>query len=105
MSIRKLFKKSDLDTSFSLFSDTVGAVETGEFRTPVAARQGNERLPSARAVSNAIHTNSDADTKTFTMMVMQWGQFIDHDITSTPQSRGFNDSIIKGLSCVSEPES
>ena len=89
---------SELETSLSVssFSDTVGAVETGEFRTPVAARQGNERLPSARAVSNAIHTNSDADTKTFTMMVMQWGQFIDHDITSTPQSRGFNDSIIKG---------
>ena len=97
---------SELETSLSvsLFSDTVGAVETGEFRTPVAARQGNERLPSARAVSNAIHTNSDADTKTFTMMVMQWGQFIDHDITSTPQSRGFNDSIIKGLASVSEPD-
>ena len=62
----------------------------------MAARQGNEQLPSPRAVSNAIHTASEADTKQFTMMVMQWGQFVDHDITSTPQSRGFNDSIIKG---------
>ena len=85
-------------------------METGEFRAPVAARQGNEKLPSARAVSNAIHTASDADTKQFTMMVMQWGQFVDHDITSTPQSRGFNDSIIKGRAteanseCVSDPE-
>ena len=38
-------------------------METGEFRAPVAVRQGNEKLPSAREVSNAIHTSSEADTK------------------------------------------
>jgi peroxidase len=46
-----------------------------------------------------VHRESSDDTLSFTMMVMQWGQYIDHDLTSTPQSRGFNNSIIK---CCSE---
>ena len=35
------------------------------------------------------------ETVQFTMMVMQWGQFLDHDLTSTPQTRGFNHSLIR----------
>jgi len=58
------------------------------------ARSGGQ-LPSPRLISSSIHRQSQADTQQFTMLVMQWGQFIDHDITSTPQSRGFNNSFIK----------
>lgn len=82
-----------------MYSDTVGASESGEFRSPARQREGNDQLPSPREVSTAVHGDSEADAKMFTMMVMQWGQFTDHDITSTPQSRGFNDSLIK---CCSE---
>ncbi|XP_040568625.2 LOW QUALITY PROTEIN: salivary peroxidase/catechol oxidase [Lepeophtheirus salmonis] len=52
-------------------------------------------LPSPRKISAAIHKKSSAETNQFTMMVMQWGQFLDHDLTSTPQTRGFNDSILQ----------
>ena len=38
---------------------------------------------------------SGADTPIMTMMVMQWGQFISHDVSFTPMSRGFNKSMIK----------
>ena len=44
------------------------------------ARSGGQ-LPNPRLISSSIHRQSPADTQQFTMLVMQWGQFIDHDIT------------------------
>lgn len=38
-------------------------------------------LPSARLVSTAIHADRDSDLTHITHMVMQWGQFLDHDLT------------------------
>lgn len=38
-------------------------------------------LPSARLVSSVIHSNRDSDLTSITHMVMQWGQFLDHDLT------------------------
>ena len=58
-----------------------------------------ENLPSPRSVSQNIHTDeSHTDTK-YTLMVMQWGQFLDHDLVHTPQSRGFNKSVLPCKSC------
>jgi peroxidase len=55
-------------------------------------------LPSARTVSVAVLRDPgdkrvvDADSKA-SHLLMQWGQFLDHDITATPQSHGFNGSV------------
>ena len=34
-----------------------------------------------------IYRDESHDTDQFTMFVMQWGQFVDHDLTSTPTTR------------------
>ena len=47
-------------------------------------------LPSPRTISNLVHRAS-AQTKFergLTTMVMQWGQFTDHDIVITPTVKG-----------------
>lgn len=41
----------------------------------------NKPLPSPRMVSALIHRHRNITAQQFTTMVMQWGQFIDHDIT------------------------
>lgn len=49
-------------------------------------------LPSARFVSLVVHGSRDEDAPV-TMMLPQWGQFLDHDLTSTAQPRSINGSV------------
>ncbi|XP_043470992.1 peroxidasin-like protein isoform X5 [Leptopilina heterotoma] len=52
-----------------------------------------ELLPSSREVSNLIHEDRDISLASISHMLMQWGQFIDHDISASIPSRGFNGTI------------
>ena len=56
-------------------------------------------LPSPRLVSVNIHNDVSAPHVRYSLMMMQWGQFIDHDITHTPVNRGFADSILDCKAC------
>lgn len=47
-------------------------------------------LPSARDVSTKIHRPVYQKDEDFTVMLAVWGQFLDHDITATALSRGWN---------------
>ncbi|XP_069358899.1 peroxidase-like [Maniola hyperantus] len=51
------------------------------------------KLPSAREISALVHEDKNAENTGITHLLMQWGQFLDHDLTATSQSRSFNGSV------------
>jgi len=68
--------------------------------TPREAKSG-DGLPSARLVSINIIPDVDAPDQLDTHNVMQWGQFVDHDLTHTPLFR-LNDQNSSGIQCCME---
>ncbi|XP_068203812.1 peroxidase-like [Palaemon carinicauda] len=69
----------------------------GLFR-PRESRTGSA-LPSARVVSVSTVIDVDSPSDDLTLSVMQWGQFIDHDLAHTPIFRLGNNS---GIQCCSD---
>ena len=58
-------------------------------------------LPNPRWISQKNHPDSDIPDPRYTHMVMQFGQFLDHDITLTPKDGmlcNFYDQVI--ISCI-----
>ncbi|KAK8379097.1 hypothetical protein O3P69_019137 [Scylla paramamosain] len=49
---------------------------------------GGAALPSPRQVSVEVHSFKRAASASYTVLAMSWGQFVDHDITLTAQSKG-----------------
>ena len=59
-------------------------------------------LPNVRSVSSAIHQAEEQEgimDRRHSLLLMQWGQFLDHDLTLTPMFRGHNDSILDCGGC------
>ena len=87
---------------------------------PRVASDGSP-LPSARDVSLALAPDNNKPNRRYTLMVMQLGQFIDHDLTHTASTRSefhiqsmsklfyvfnfFPQRMITFLSCVVEKPS
>ena len=44
----------------------------------------NSRLTNPRQIANNVLIDADNPNQEFTLSVMQWAQFIDHDIAHTP---------------------
>ncbi|XP_025017550.1 chorion peroxidase isoform X2 [Tetranychus urticae] len=58
-------------------------------------------LPGARIVSSTLATDVDIPDVKFSLLVMQWGQFIDHDLTLTASTRIDSDRG-EGIICCRE---
>lgn len=71
------------------YRDGYGAPKTHSFT--------GEPLPSPRLISNVLHRSTDGkrtDDVT-TVMVMAFGQFLSHDVASTPMTDGHHSSVLK----------
>ena len=63
---------------------------------PRVAKSGNP-LPLSRIVSRTMHPDQNIHDHAGTIMVIAWGQFIDHDFTLTGTPLGKNGLFIKLL--------
>ena len=84
---------SSVRTSYvrlTLFFSLLGTLKPDEvlqFHT-----EDGSKLPNARAVSSAIHghVSEDLQAANMSLLVMQFGQFLDHDITLTAEAEMCN---------------
>jgi len=73
------------------YADGVSQPRTKSSRSGIA-------LPSAREVSLALHQEIDLSPDSDrSHAVMQWGQFIDHDLDATPQHRAVDGSSLNDI--------
>ena len=77
------------------YSDGVWKGKTSSVTAGGGGGGGDLSLPSARLVSINVVPDVDSPSELDTHHVMQWGQFVDHDITHTPLFRSPHISILR----------
>ncbi|XP_022240998.1 chorion peroxidase-like [Limulus polyphemus] len=82
-------------SSFNCFNRFLHPNYADGLSSPRRAFSGNE-LPNPRLISTTLHSDSSVLARDFTHLVMQWGQFLDHDITLTPFSSFPGEDLILG---------
>ena len=88
-------QNTDWGQAFTAYNRLVVPEYEDNFDAPRVTGSSGQPLPSARLVSTTVAADANADSKSLTLMAMQWGQFLDHDLTSTATSRSEDGSSIK----------
>lgn len=92
-------RKVGLGKSLTTFNRLLPpAYENGVSRPRLTSVTGSP-LPSPRLVSTMVHADISNLHTRYSLMVMQFAQFLDHDLTFTPVHRGFFASIPDCRSC------
>ncbi|CAH1398171.1 unnamed protein product [Nezara viridula] len=93
----------DYGQSFRAFNRFLPPAYTDGVGTPRALSVTGKQLPSPRLISTNIHSDTSRPHTRYSLMVMQFAQITDHDLTFTPVNKGFiNEGILNCLSCDSK---
>ncbi|KAJ0177269.1 hypothetical protein K1T71_007278 [Dendrolimus kikuchii] len=92
-------RNPNLGKSLTTFARLLPPVyEDGVSRPRINSVTGTP-LPSPRIISTVIHPDISNLHTRYTLMVMQFAQFLDHELTMTPIHKGFHESIPDCRSC------
>ncbi|KAK9883031.1 hypothetical protein WA026_001241 [Henosepilachna vigintioctopunctata] len=79
--------------SLTTFNRLLPSVYDDGISKPRVVGVTGQPLPSPRIVSTVIHPDISNLHSRYTLMIMQFAQFLDHDLTMTPIHKGFHESI------------
>jgi len=88
----------------TLFHRLLPAEYQDGISSPRSSTSRGSPLPNPRKVSLNIHTSQATPDPQFTLTLMQWGQFVDHDLARVPIPRGDNNSVLDCRDCRSAKE-
>ncbi|KAK7069012.1 hypothetical protein SK128_018576, partial [Halocaridina rubra] len=92
-------RRPDFGRSNTVFARMLPAGYGDGISQPRTRSVSGDSLPSPRTISTIIHNDISHPHARYTLMVMQFGQFLDHDITFTPVNKGFQNSILDCRDC------
>ena len=88
-----------LGQSLTTFARLLPPVYEDGVSRPRATATNGQPLPNPRVVSTLIHPDISNLHTRYSLMTMQFAQFLDHDLTMTPIHKGFHESIPKCRPC------
>lgn len=92
-------RNPELGKSLTIFARLLPPVYEDGVSRPRQTAVTGQPLPNPRTVSALIHPDISNLHTRYSLMIMQYAQFLDHDLTMTPIHKGFHESIPKCRPC------
>lgn len=92
-------RNPNLGKSLTTFSRLLPSAYEDGISKPRETGATGVPLPNPRVISRVIHPDISNLHSRYTLMTMQFAQFLDHDLTMTPIHKGFHESIPDCRSC------